>query len=94
MWWQEWSERRLWHHSSTVAYRTSLGGNDEDKRSWLERRCREIVRNERRENGADSKRGRGGVGGQEGNMSTRGDLGWWRREEIPARPILYTFQLE
>ena len=33
-------------------------------------------------------RGRGGIGDQEGNMSTQGDFGWWRGEGSPARHIL------
>ena len=55
-------------------------------------RCREIVRNERRENEL-MVRGRGGIGDQEGSMSNRGDFGWWRGEGSPARRVLYTLQL-
>ena len=63
--------------------------SDEDKRSWPVRRCREVVRSERRENGVNSKRGRGGVGDQEGNMSTRGDLGWQERGKSCWAHTLY-----
>ena len=60
--------------------------SEEDKRGWPGRGKMRGVRTEL------IARGRGGVGDQEGNMSTRGWGGAGERDVLTRR-ILYTFQL-